>query len=193
MQVEHPRLTERFPDRDFSTLDAERIAEYAAVDLALDALHETKAIVRHNPEGKPMLSGTDSSISISHATDAHGKSHVAVLLTEGPAGIDIETFRPQLARVAPRVFTLEEQHAVHLLKSDWERQALRCLIWTVKEAAWKAFGPALAFEHEIELLEFPDAEEMRAGRICNVRIRKSNHRFFLAILDGNLGVSLGPV
>ena len=174
-------------------MPTDRIAECAAVDLALDELHEPEATVRHDSEGKPMLEGADGSISISHALNAQGKPYAAVLLAPDLAGIDIETFRPQLARVAPRVFTRQEQDAVDKIEDAWERRGLRCLIWTVKEAAWKAFGPALAFEHEIELLEFPDVGDMRKGRICTVRIRNSEHSFFLAVLDGDLGVSLGPV
>lgn len=170
-----------------------RKAEFAAVDLALDHLGEVDAILQHDSNGRPQLARAKWNISISHALDQQSTRHVAVLLSENPCGIDIETFRPQLERVAPRVFTQRERDSINSVQDAWSQQALRCLIWTVKEAAWKAFGPALAFETEIELLEFPNALQMAQGTTCSVRVRNVEHAFFLAVVDGNLGVALGPV
>lgn len=77
-----------------------------------------------------LVNRSEAYLSISHAYP-----FVGVLLATHPyVGIDIEHFRPQLYRVAPRVFSTDE--------IDWAGYNLQrlTLLWSAKEALYKAYA-----------------------------------------------------
>ena len=139
-----------------------------------------------------MVAGTEGPcITISHTWTADHGVLAAVAVHTGPVGIDIEAFRPQLMQVAPRVFTPSELHAVERRNTVAERDAIRCLIWAAKEAAWKAFGPDLAFKTGIEVLTFPD--DPNRASLQAVRVGEVEYLFYLHIYFPEVGLALGPV
>lgn len=86
----------------------------------------------HESSGKPFLSGTASSISLSHC-----QSTIGILL--GPPGsrlgIDVEDKWRQAVRVLPR-YTSEEERNI-LERIGWLHPLW---LWTAKEAVFKAFS-----------------------------------------------------
>lgn len=105
----------------------------------------------HDPDGAPLLVGSDLHISISHS-----RNYAAVMLSaEGHCGIDIEEPRlEQLARVKSKFLTPAELAAgVDLLTA-----------WTAKEAAFKAAGtPGLGLS-QIDTLTHPGLALLPDGR-----------------------------
>lgn len=82
----------------------------------------------HDADGAPVVEGVDSYISVSHCSDRA----VLTVRNEGPVGVDIERFRPQLRRIA-RKFLTDAESAVSPLSDE---ALLR--LWTAKEAVFKA-------------------------------------------------------
>ena len=117
-----------------------RSTEQKAVELILsELLGESKPRRGYDALGRPiLLDHPDRSLSVSHA-----EGHAAVLLTSADrtAGVDIETYRPQLYDIASRYLYAEEWDRVHATSSLEELQ-LRSLLWSAKETAYKIFNPS---------------------------------------------------
>lgn len=90
----------------------------------------TDATLCHTPAGAPFINGYNGHISISHGS---GYALLAVSDTR-PVGVDIESPRPTLRRVASR-FLSPSEFSVYS-SSD----ALLLRSWTAKEAIFKALG-----------------------------------------------------
>lgn len=83
--------------------------------------------------GKPFVSGENIEISISHT-----KTAVAVAISDGAVGVDIEDLRPANPRAVERFFSEKEKEYVYSDNSD--KTARFFEIWTRKEAVVKAKG-----------------------------------------------------
>lgn len=109
--------------------------EIAATAMLLSELFGPEAAIAHTPEGAPMVTtcgaATSAAISISHSRDTLA---IAVSKNGHPVGIDIESPRANLQRVAPR-FLRGEEMPVHGFSITALLKA-----WTAKEAAFKALG-----------------------------------------------------
>ncbi|MDE6498343.1 MAG: 4'-phosphopantetheinyl transferase superfamily protein [Muribaculaceae bacterium] len=117
-----------------------REAERAAVAALLEHVLPGAEMI-HTAEGAPVIDGGPY-ISISHS-----RTHAALAVCAGaPVGIDIETQRAQLARVAPRVLS-EAELDIYGRSPEGLLQA-----WTLKEALYKAaLTPGLDFRRDIHL------------------------------------------
>lgn len=116
---------------DPSPETSRRQRETLAVRQLADAMIGPNTEIGHTPEGAPVLSD-GRIISISHSI-----GHAAIALANsGRIGIDVETLRPQLQKVAPRVLSDAE---LPVYGSSLE-SLLRA--WTMKEAVYKAAGKA---------------------------------------------------
>lgn len=125
---------------------------YAAISLIAKALGN-RARLDHDEEGRPLVKGCDfeGMISISHCAD---RCLLAVTREKDVSiGIDTETWREQLLRVAPRFMTPAEVAA-------YDSPALLLLAWTTKEAVYKAARtPGLALQEILLPLPAPDGKE----------------------------------
>ena len=84
-----------------------------------------------DPAGKPHLTGSHFYVSISHTVD-----HAAAIAHPNPCGIDVQRIVPRIRRLAAKFVGTGE----HLqLNPDYELTQLH-LIWSAKEAMYKAFG-----------------------------------------------------
>ena len=184
-EIDWSALQACFPERPLDQLSPTRRLEHAAVAAAMAELSIGE--VRHDPSGRPLCA--EHSISISHATDEAGQLWAAVVSGPigTPLGIDLERPRPQLARVAPRIFSQSERELIA------GRPALQSVVWNIKEAGWKAFGPNLDYRADIETLEVCHANSMNEGAIASVRIRKFIHRYYVASLPHDLSMAVGPL
>jgi 4'-phosphopantetheinyl transferase EntD len=78
-------------------------------------------------------------------------------------GIDVETTRPQLAKVAPRI--LHQSELSYLEKSQDKQRTLQ-LFWGGKEALYKAYGKKnLEFSTQLVLSEIEDESDSFNGEI----------------------------
>lgn len=184
-RVDWAAVQRRFPERPLDGLSERRQQEHAAVDAALGAW--AGATIRHEDSGAPQMER--AAVSISHAELPGGDVWAAVAVgAEGQRlGVDVERPRPQLARVAPRIFAASE------LAGAAGDPKLQCVVWNVKEAAWKALGPDLDYAHDIEILELPPLELLLEGGQIPVRVRETTHSFYVAFLDHDLSLAAGPV
>lgn len=119
-----------------------REAELAAVQSLLCEAFPDGLLLEHAPSGAPVLAGRTERISISHS-----RSRAALAVCEGaPVGVDTETARGQLARVAPRVLSEAE------LAEYGSVPGGLLTAWTLKEAIYKAaLTPGLDFRRDIRL------------------------------------------
>lgn len=119
-----------------SRREAEKAAVARLLEYALPG-----AVLAHTPHGAPIVAGGPF-ISISHS-----RTHAALAVcAAAPVGIDIETMRGQLPRVAPRVLS-DAEMAVYGVSPEGLLQA-----WTLKEAIYKAaLTPGLDFRRDIHL------------------------------------------
>lgn len=115
-----------------------REAERAAIASLLNDALGPGATLSHRPDGSPAINISGIKISISHC-----RTCAVIALSDKPVGIDVETDRAQLARVAPRVLSPDELtcYSDSLVKA-----------WTLKEALYKAaLTPGLDFRRDILL------------------------------------------
>ncbi len=129
--------------------------EHAAVGAIIARFFGADAIVGHRDTGAPYLVGReDISLTVSHSRD-----YAAVAFSaERTAGVDIEQWREQLVRVAPRVLS-ESEMAVYGVSSDLLLRA-----WTMKEALYKAaLTPGLDFRRDIMLPPHPASTAATVG------------------------------
>lgn len=108
-------------------------AEHRAVTLLLDHALPFRAMIEHHADGSPYIAGhPELHISLSHSPSA-----CVMALSEIPVGVDIESPRPQLARVAHKFLTPEES-ADLTIGTDTGLDIL-LHYWTAKESAFKLF------------------------------------------------------
>lgn len=115
-----------------------REAERTAIASLLNEALGPDTTLSHRPDGSPAINIPGIEISISHC-----RTCAVIALSDRPVGVDVETDRAQLARVAPRVLSPDEL----IYYND-------CLVkaWTLKEALYKAaLTPGLDFRHDILL------------------------------------------
>lgn len=104
--------------------------------------------------GKPYISMSDKFISLSHS----GK-WVAAAVSDLPVGIDVEKISEKALRIKDKFASeseleTEEADAIHLSK-----------LWTIKEAAYKAYGK--------KGLVFKDQIRLKSGDECEILIDKN--------------------
>lgn len=154
-------------------------AERRAVMKLISRRFGPQASLVHDAHGAPSIAGRPEPISISHGA---GRAILAVGRRGMSVGIDIECWREQLARVAPRFLTPAERQRI-------ATPAALLQAWTAKEAAFKAAGipgltmsaietspgffTAAAATHRFEITFIPIQEAMIA--IASTPLRETPH------------------
>ncbi|MDD7318882.1 MAG: 4'-phosphopantetheinyl transferase superfamily protein [Prevotella sp.] len=120
-------LKEIVSEAEISFKSDARRQEFVAERLLLrEILNGEWAEIRHNEDGKPILSGSHN-ISISHT-----RGYVAMILSEQyEVGIDIEYPNSRVEKIAGR-FMREDEHA-------YDAKSL-LIHWCAKEAVYKLFS-----------------------------------------------------
>lgn len=150
------------------TADADvprRELERRAVGRLVEAAFGPDAVFGHRTSGAPFVVGSPAAVSVSHsarccllAVDPFGR----------PIGVDVEHWRPQLLRVAPRVLMPDE------LSRYAASQRSLLMAWAAKEAVFKAAGdPSLT----ISVIRV-DLDNMSASTPDERRFRLSFARRF---------------
>jgi phosphopantetheinyl transferase (holo-ACP synthase) len=104
--------------------------------------------IQYDQFGKPWL--TDRSIGFSLS---HSREYLAIVLSKNyEPGIDVETIRPTLEKIVPRLLHPSEQK---FLDDCSDRQMALQFIWGAKEAVYKSWGKrGLNFADEMVLEPF---------------------------------------
>jgi len=125
------------------------LASRVLVQQLLQLLGVPYAGIQKDTLGKPFLVDCPYYISISH-TQGYA---AAILHRRFPVGIDIELVKEKLTRIAPRVFTDQEQHFAgdDLLKTG--------VYWCAKEAVFKMGLVQVLSLRDIGLQDFEMAEK----------------------------------
>ncbi len=117
---------------------------FLAVRLALKSLGVLLSDLSFNAKGEPQL--PSSFCSLSHCT-----RYAIAVVGDVPLGVDVESYREKIVRVAPKFVHPKEQK---FICADQE-MALLTRLWTAKEAIYKAMcHPGLALAAQIEVAPF---------------------------------------
>ena len=98
-------------------------------------------VIAHEDDGRPYLpTHPGVCISLSHCVD-----ECVLAVSDSPVGVDVETARPQLSRIAAKFLTSRE-----MARGPHDVDAL-LRYWTAKEAVFKCAGMPSLVISEIEL------------------------------------------
>lgn len=115
-----------------------RAAERRAILRLIERAFGPGHTYSHHPDGAPAIDVEGIEISVSHC-----RRCAALAIADRAIGVDVETRRPQLERVAPRVLSADE---IECYAGSLEQA------WTLKEAIYKAARtPGLDFRRDIRL------------------------------------------
>lgn len=133
--------------------------EKEAMDLLITETMGTDFAIEYDIYGKPWPINRSGFISLSHSAN-----WVAFCFHPNqPIGIDVETTRLQLAKVAPRI--LHQSELSILEKSQYKQRTLQ-LFWGGKEALYKAYGKKnLEFSSQLVLSGIEDDSDSFKGEI----------------------------
>ncbi|MFO7868285.1 MAG: hypothetical protein R6U95_03180 [Bacteroidales bacterium] len=118
--------------------------------------------ITYTQTGKPTCNNYHISIS-------HSKSYVAVICsTKQPVSVDIEEFRPVIARTAPKFMSLHEQkHFTDIFSQT--------LVWSAKEVLYKLYEASANFtkDYSITQNEKKNQHGNLIGRVSTKKIDKT--------------------
>lgn len=139
---------------EFNKISNERRkCEFLAVRLLLQNMLSEKKELHYTNSGKPFLKG-NVHISISHSSEL-----AVVLLTNKPAGIDVESLQRKTDTIAPRFLSdTELQH----INSTSVPSYTRILYWCAKEAMFKC-APLEGIDFKSQMLIKPFQPEISSG------------------------------
>lgn len=126
----------------------------------MELTKEALSTIAYNEVGAPYIVDSKLHISVSHCATA-----AAVLIAEEPCGVDIERCDRNFERVAARYVTEAEIGVL----SDLPRDKSLALIWSAKEALYKAKGATdVDFIRDVEIVA-------TNGETIEARILNSRH------------------
>lgn len=123
-----------------------RQREFLSVRAALSHICEEPPQIEYSPKGAPKIPGY-SGLSLSHTANFA----VALISKEFKVGVDLEAYRPQMTKLAPRFLSKQEMHGLED-GSDLKRIAA---FWCAKEAIIKLKdAPELDLREAIRISPF---------------------------------------
>lgn len=148
----------------------------ACEERVISKIFGREAIKSNTPEGVPFIlfpDGRKQPVSISHCATV-----LAVAIAEGhyAIGVDVETPRLQLLRVAPRVLSAQELENYNTLE-------LYLQAWTLKEALYKcALTPGIDFRRDIVLPPPGGTQAIAAHRTCRILYSAPVNGAFMSVV-----------
>ena len=133
---------------------------------------EERSCVLKDSFGKPYLQNSDKKISLSHS----GKN-IAAVISDKNIGIDIQNISPKVDLIKKKFLTEKE------LEFGIDPEILN-LMWTIKEAVYKAYGKKkLSFKENIIINGFKREKNII---ISNVFIEKNNTKIKYKVVSYNI-------
>lgn len=175
--------------REFSFSDKEQLefnnitndrrkCEFLAVRLLLQKMMQQKKELNYNGSGKPILE-ENIHISISHSSEL-----AVVVLTEKPAGIDVESIQRKTDKIAARFLSDSElQH----INTTQDPAFTRILYWCAKEALFKC-TPLEGIDFKNQLLIKPFLPVFGSGNFYGQQLINNqvvNFVFHYSIMNNN--------
>jgi hypothetical protein len=145
--------------KSVSNLSQRKEVEKESMDLLINEAMGAGFSMERDAFGKPWPVNKKGFISLSHSAN-----WVAFCFhTNQPMGIDVETTRHQLAKIAPRIL---HQSELSILEKSEEKQRTLQLFWGGKEALYKAYGKkSLEFSSQLVLSGVEDNRDCFRGEI----------------------------
>jgi hypothetical protein len=142
-----------------SNISQRKEVEKESINLLINESMGADFTLEYDVFGKPWPVNKSGFISLSHSAN-----WVAFCFHPNqPMGIDVETTRHQLAKIAPRI--LNQSELSILEKSENKQRALQ-VFWGGKEALYKAYGKKnLEFSTQLVLSEIEDECNSFKGEI----------------------------
>ncbi len=152
-------------DRYKAITNEKRKVEWLSIRALLIDYFKRSVDITYNDQDRPFLVGSNHALSLSHSFEK-----VAIYFKEEePVGIDIQKLTPKVDRIKNKFLSDEE-----IIMLNTEDIALLTLYWSIKEAAFKAYGINDIFlKDNIDILKF-DLNSKTAT--CKV-----HHQFYNAI------------
>lgn len=139
---------------------------FIAVRMALKSLGISLHDLSFNTKGEPQLPNAFCSLS-------HCQEYAIAVVGDAPLGVDVESYREQIVRVAPKFVHVNEQSSILAEKEI----PLLTRLWTAKEAVYKAMRhPGLSFATQIEVAPFSLAAMNGEARVY---LAEKTHHFSL--------------
>ena len=127
-----------------------RKKEFISVRILVNILMQKNVVITYNNDHKPLLTNSDTHISISHSGNL-----VAIIASETPVGVDIEGRTTRVEKVSKRYLDAEE--LLLLYPENGNTEGLE-LAWSGKEAMYKCIGRAASNFHTLKILPFEIAD-----------------------------------
>jgi 4'-phosphopantetheinyl transferase EntD len=152
----------------------ESLAARALVKEMLEKMELTYGGIAKKPTKAPYLPDVPYQVSISHTT----QYATAILHPQMAVGIDIEQARPQLQRVAGRMFSPEELYFAN------ENLTYLALLWSAKETLYKLYAEReLHFTRDMRILPFDLNEKAFEGLLFPETPQQQRFQIFYKQID----------
>lgn len=135
-------LTAQYPNADYSVWENTRLEKRKREWLGRQFLMQSEdppVVVHYAATGKPLLN--QGFISLSHSEDL-----VAMVLSDKPVGVDIQTPVEQIARIRTKFCRQDELDGAAIAPNPLE---FLTRIWSAKEALFKIYGSDVDFRAEM--------------------------------------------
>lgn len=127
---------------------------YLAARLALKQLGVSPQTLTTAPDGAPL-------IPQGHCSLSHSRSYAAAVTSKTPVGVDLETHRQQIQRIAHKFIHPNEKQWIAL-----DDIPALTRLWTAKEAIYKAVRhPHLSFAQAVEVDAFDSKDQRGTAQI----------------------------
>lgn len=127
---------------------------YLAARLALKQLGVSPQTLTTAPDGAPL-------IPQGHCSLSHSRSYAAAVTSKTPVGVDLETHRQQIQRIANKFIHPNEKQWIAL-----DDIPALTRLWTAKEAIYKVVRQAgLSFAQAIEVHPFEKLDQLGTAEV----------------------------
>ena len=118
--------------------------------------------------GRYMAEGVDFSLS-------HSKGALAVAVSRGAVGIDIEDMNVQVREGMPKRIMTDSEYQGYLSLPDEDKQKYFVNVWTAKEALFKASHSERFIPNETDTVNggYQSYEKSIGGRLCSLSVATS--------------------
>ena len=148
---------------------------------SLSALGVSLKDLQFNEHGVPYLADQK------FCSLAHTATHAAAVLSNKAVGVDVESYRDKIVRIAPK---FRHQQEMFIRNKENEIEFLTRL-WTAKEAIYKALGmPGIHFSKQILVTPFSLEDEKGSAYVVHQNKEYSFSLKFRSIKNGELCVAI---
>tara|TARA_B100000767_G_scaffold259016_1_gene268334 strand:+ start:3335 stop:3964 length:630 start_codon:yes stop_codon:yes gene_type:complete len=155
--------------------------EFLATRASLSSLGVSINNLHFKESGAPYLD------TQKHCSLSHTQNYAAAIVSQKQVGIDLETHRGKIVKIAPKFVHKKEMFALHNENQIFSLTRL----WTAKEAVYKAFGMAgIHFSTQIEVHSFSMIDKKGFATLTHLEKEYSFTLHFQSINNGQLCMAI---